>query len=360
MFLVTAVVATVAVVAFLMSRGGEREQPVDELPPDGGKGGLTAIQKGSSGKGAQDGAKPGGGVEVNARTLLGGKVTLELEPEEVDRVLDVVGRSQENLVAAQALLDDYSYLEEAAAEHPDDPEVQFWVLSQRVLPGERAAWIERFKESEPDNALASYFAAEHAFRQDDIEAGIEELRSATEKGYRDYSDSLQEQVENLYTASGKFDRESVRHASAKFVAMPHVEQIQSLSQRIIQQHQKLVEEGEADSAAELVSLGMSMLETVVGNSGADVIDTRTTLLMMQENLQRAAGDSSGKLQALAEERARLGYLNHQVREIFGREDQLDPAQLDSYAERLHEMGEVGAAEWLVEQVGEVDLSDRSE
>ncbi|MGI9240002.1 MAG: hypothetical protein ACR2RV_04335, partial [Verrucomicrobiales bacterium] len=65
------------------------------------------------------------------------------------------------------------------------------------------------------------------------------------------------------------------------------------------------------------------------------------------------GDPGNQLAGLSEERERLAGLGESVRQIFARAELLDPGRLAGYAERLHGQGEVAAAEWLVEEVGEL-------
>jgi len=296
-------------------------------------------------------------VEVTPRTLVTGKTMLGITPEQVEVALDRAARSADSLIAAQAILGDHRYLREAAENNPDDPKVQFWILAEKVFPAERAQWLEKFKSSDPDNSLPNFLAAQEAFRAMDYAAGIAELRAAAAKEYRDYSDGLRGEVGQLYESTGLFDAQSVHYASARAAATPHVEFVQALSQRVIEQYQQLHAAGEDEAARELEQLGLGMLETVAGHGGADTISSRTMMLFMQENLVRAAEDPDGRLEALSAERERVAELGEQVRTIFNRDDLVDDAQLAGYAFSLHDLGEVAAAEWLVEQIGELPEPD---
>ncbi len=357
LILAAALLGALLLFSWILKRGSGSGDPT---PSDGGsKKSLTALRK--TGKSGEPGSSPALGttepVEANALNLLGGRTMLPVTPEQVESALDAGGRSIDGLIAAQAILGDHRYLREAAERYPDDPRTQFWMVAERVLPEERAEWLERFKEVDPDNAMANFLAAEHAFRSDDIEAGVAELRAAGAKGYRDYSDDLRGEVAALYSATNQFDPASVQDASAGVSSMPHVEQVQSLTQRLIEYQRELREEGEDEMASEVVELGTAMLETVAGNSALDAIGARTMMLFMQENLQRAAGDPNQTLTALSAERERVAGLGESLRSIFAREGLLDASQLAGYSERLHDQGEVAAAEWLVGEVGELPPTD---
>lgn len=190
-FLSGALLAALIIASILLLRGrepdGDAGDSVDKKNP------LTALTSGTKKK-----AKGGGGasavapVKVSPRTLVSGQVMLEVSQEQIEPVLDRLGRSPAGLIAAQAILGDQCYLIEAARQHPADPQVQFWILANNVLPEERALWLERFKGADPDNALPNYLAAQEAFQSEDFEAGLEELRSAAEKEFHDYSDNLRQ------------------------------------------------------------------------------------------------------------------------------------------------------------------------
>jgi hypothetical protein len=126
---------------------------------------------------------------------------------------------------------------------------------------------------------------------------------------------------------------------------------------LLQHYQRLVADGQEEAAAEVADLGMGMLETSAGGSRADSIGALTTMLQMQENFQTVAGDPHGNLAGLRAERERIGQLSSQLGKIFSRGMLVGQPLLDDYAERLHDLGEVRAAEWLVEQVGEVPDAD---
>lgn len=142
------------------------------------------------------------------------------------------------------------------------------------------------------------------------------------------------------------------YASSRATATPHIEYIQEASQRVLTQHRQLREAGNEEAADELAQLGLHMLETVSSHQGADTIESRSLMLFMQEKFLRLNGQKNGLLERVAE-RERVGQLGEQVDQILARENLLDPSQLDGYAYRLHDLGEVAAAEWLVEEVGEL-------
>jgi len=292
-------------------------------------------------------------VEVNLRTLITGKSSLLISPDQVEATLDEGGRNPQDLIAAQAVLGDYQYLREAVEREPDNPDVLFWVLAKNVYPNEREAWIEKFKASDPDNSMGNYLAAQEAFRAQDVEKGMEELRIAAEKGYSDPSVDLRDQVVDFYGKTGQFDREMIVHGSANVNSTPHVNQIQALSSQLLSEHRRLVLAEDTVAADEVLQLANEMLRTVETQSTAGSARAKTMMLFMQEQLAEAAGDPDGSLEQLRTERERIGNLSVRMQQIFAREDVVADHQLESYAIAVGEMGEVQAMQWFVEEIGEL-------
>ena len=227
-----------------------------------------------------------------------------------------------------------------------------------MLPDQRVEWLEKFKESDPENALPNYLAAQEAFRAQDYETGIAELRAAVEKEYRDYSADQRGEVTDFYTATGAVDADTALYASSRASALPHLGYLQALSERLIEHQTRLSAAGDDVAAAELNELGWSMLETVNAHRGSNTISSRTMILFMQEKILRSGQNNAGALETLVAERQRVAALGERLRQVFADGAFIDHSQFDGYAHRVHDIGEVEAAEWLLEQIGE--LPDDSE
>jgi len=108
----------------------------------------------------------------------------KLSRDQVVSFLTQNRRSAESLVAAVRLTGDRSLLQEAAEKHPDDPRVTFagWIAAQTksdASPGERRQWLETFKQSAPENALANYLSAQSDFKSGQTDrAGVSSAQPA--------------------------------------------------------------------------------------------------------------------------------------------------------------------------------------
>ena len=79
-------------------------------------------------------------------------------------------RDAMSLLAAFRALDDTNYLNEAATNFPNDPQVELAVLAHDEFPADRRKWLDLFKASSPSNSLANYLSAQDYFRNGNTDA----------------------------------------------------------------------------------------------------------------------------------------------------------------------------------------------
>ena len=86
------------------------------------------------------------------------------------------------LAAIHLSSDPVRHIAAAAERFPDDPRIHYLILGHNAFPEDRDKWIERFKKSAPDSAIASIFSARAKFAAGDREAAIEQLELAARQG----------------------------------------------------------------------------------------------------------------------------------------------------------------------------------
>jgi hypothetical protein len=96
--------------------------------------------------------------------LLKGEELPKLSPEQVQSYLEKNHRSVESLLAAFHATDDPAYLREAMERYPADPRLDYVAWRRSQSPEERRQWLDAFKQSAPDNALANYLSARDYFK----------------------------------------------------------------------------------------------------------------------------------------------------------------------------------------------------
>ena len=96
-----------------------------------------------------------------------------------------------------------SRLREAATNFPNTPAVQFAIIADKVFPDEQRKWIDAFKTSSPDNALAWYFSALDYFNSKQPDLAIQELAEATHRqSFDTYAAQASQAVEEMCDLAG--------------------------------------------------------------------------------------------------------------------------------------------------------------
>ncbi len=101
--------------------------------------------------------------------------------EQVEEWLAKHNRNAMSLLAAFRALDDTNYLNEAATNFPNNPQVELAVLAHDEFPQDRRKWLDLFKNSSPSNSLANYLSAQDYFNNGNPDAGVQELLAASGK-----------------------------------------------------------------------------------------------------------------------------------------------------------------------------------
>ena len=93
---------------------------------------------------------------------------------QLESYLEENQRTAASLMAGSRVTRDEALLEEAMGHFPNDPQVSFAALFKKnVSPEDRRRWIEAFKQSAPENALASYLSAREFFKSGQIDRAVE-------------------------------------------------------------------------------------------------------------------------------------------------------------------------------------------
>ena len=104
----------------------------------------------------------------------GGKISRPV----VDAFLKQHGRTPQTLLIGWRASGIDDYLAAAIAEFPDAPEVALAVLSTELSVEDRATWVQRFKQSAPENPLANFYAAIEYLRENNVDGAGREIAEA--------------------------------------------------------------------------------------------------------------------------------------------------------------------------------------
>src|SRR5258708_34787215 len=69
----------------------------------------------------------------------------------------------------------------AATNFPNDAAVQFAIAARKIFPEQEREWLERFKASAPDNALAGYLSAADYMARGEKDQALQEFAQAVKR-----------------------------------------------------------------------------------------------------------------------------------------------------------------------------------
>ncbi len=223
--------------------------------------------------------------------LIAGEPRPRLSTSEIQAHLQVNQRSADSLIGAFRTTGDPSFLREAMARYPDDPKVAFLACfmllkDEPASAEERRIWIDRFKESAPENSLPSYLAALEHLRSDDALAAYEELvRASAKREFRDYNAEFLHDAEETWRAAGSSE------ADAKTIALfdqpiPYFASIKELTGQLVALAEAYRRNGNVESARLVQESIMKLGDPLrSGHHGGDVVGLIG--IAIQEKLARS-------------------------------------------------------------------------
>ena len=286
----------------------------------------------------------------------------KISREQAEAWLAKHNRNATSLLAAFRAMDDTNYLNEAAANFPNDPHVELAVLARDEFPADRRKWLDLFKASSPSNSLANYFSAEEHFKNGKTDEAVQELLAASGKPQFDsHAMETQLDAEELYQDSGKPFREAASFAMSDMSDenMPELATIKLVDTGIADLMKQKIAAGDAVSTANLAQMGLGLADKLdTGDSGKYVINqmvgAATEAIVLRQLDQNTVYDFlNGQTPAQAAEA-----LKQQKTELHKLMTDFAPVQMQmmmsesesaSYMKRMQIYGEVEAMKWLIQQ-----------
>ena len=303
-----------------------------------------------------DGARAAGGQTLLARVA----ALPPLTARQIEVYVEANKRNAESLLAAYRASTNLAYLTEAARRFPADPDVQYAVIASRAAPDVQRQWIEAYKTSSPDNALAWYFSALEHYRTGDTKSAIQDLLVASQKpAFRaDLAPTLQA-MQELHVSAGRAPDEARIAAFQESAHLPHLGQMRELANAMQRSLDQLRREGNAAAAQQLAGSGMMLGSHLSAGGGSQtVINQLVGIAIEQKFLQQldpaATTDPFGR--SVAEVKATIENHKNALREhaksfasLIAR---LDDAELANYMERVKLYGEEAALVWAKDKHGD--------
>jgi hypothetical protein len=280
------------------------------------------------------------------------KSVIEVPAAEIQRHLERNGRNAASLLAAFQASGDKAHLIEAAANFPGDPRVQLAVLQSDLFPDQRREWLERFKRSAPDNALAGYLSALDHFKNGDVAAAARDLAGASAQPlFRDYTIELMQDVEELRLGAGQ--SAVAAGIAAMQVPLPHLARLKQLGQEMTTLREHYLAAGDTASAEAMARMVLGLADRLTqGEGGRLLIDQMVGVAIERRLLdQLPPTDESDLLGVTPAQRiAELAAWKNSIKDAGAvlnlQLGQASEGELISYFDRLKASGELEAIRWL--------------
>lgn len=280
--------------------------------------------------------------------------------EKVEEWLAKHNRNAMSLLAAFRALNDTNYLNEAATNFPDNPQVELAVLAHDEFPQDRRKWLDLFKNSSPSNSLANYLSAQDYFKNGNPDAAVQELRAASGKSQFDsFETESRLDAEDLHSSSGKSQLESSRSAMSDIAGdfLPQLATFKRLAQGIGDLQKQYLDSGDANSANNLAQMEINFGNQINnGDSGKYLINQLVGIAIKNISLRQLDQNTSYDflddqtpaqvLQQLKDQKTALRNLSQNFQAAY---PSLTPDEMTSYIERSKIYGETAAAQWVIQQ-----------
>ncbi|MSU64433.1 MAG: sigma-70 family RNA polymerase sigma factor [Pedosphaera sp.] len=284
----------------------------------------------------------------------------KLTADQIAPYLDANRRDAASLLAAFRTTDDPTLLEEAMQKFPNDPKVGFEAaLRKDAPPAERRQWLDAFKQSAPDNALANYLSAADYFKTGQADQAVKELVAASSKTqFRDYTLDRNTDDEEAYRAAGYPAAQAKLVASAQLV-LPQLGQMSGLAKGIVDLAGSYRQSGDDTSAQAALQMAASLGQRYGNASSGETLIAQLVGINVERMALTAMDPSSAYgangqtvqelINQIVQERTSIQALSKQAGPLW---DSMSEQDWLSYQNRSATFGEEAALRWLVNKNGQ--------
>ena len=281
----------------------------------------------------------------------------KLSPEQIAAYLAQNQRNAESLLTASRTAEDTALLKEAQEKFPNDPRVAYASIFKCDSPEERSQWLDRLKQSAPDNALPSYLSALDAFRSGQMDRAVEEITAASAKQqFQDYSLDFLQNGEDAYRSAG-FSEADAKSIAATQLLLPDLKELRDLGRQMVSLANSYRQSGDAASADAALQMDIALGQRFGGYPGEPLIDRLVGIAIERDALatmdptspyETSSQTVQDRLDQLNKTRESLKSLAQQETGLFQRMSDQDVA---SFWDRWRTFGYEPTMHWAVGKYG---------
>jgi tetratricopeptide (TPR) repeat protein len=279
--------------------------------------------------------------------------TPQVSREQLEPFLAQNHRSVEALLGALRASGDDTLLAEAKERFPNDPRVQFAAAFKSDSPEERAQWLEKFKQSDPDNALANYLlAAEHS-KAGQTDQALQEIAAANSKrGFDNYLLDFMQNAEEAYQAGGYSPAEA-KAIAATSALLPELAKLKQVGVDLAELAKRYQQAGDETSAQSALQMGLDLGHRLDQSPQVTLIQELVGMAVEKIALNAMNPDApyGGSGQTVNEQIDALTSRRKAYRELSAQSDRilmsLSDEDVAHYYDRIRLYGDVAAMRWVV-------------
>jgi RNA polymerase sigma factor (sigma-70 family) len=284
--------------------------------------------------------------------------TPSLTTEQVEAYLKTNGRSAATLLAAFRTSHDPSLLEEAMQKYPNDPQVDSEAAFRDLSPEEHRRWLDAFKQSAPDNALANYISALDYFKTGQPDQAVQEFLAASGKQCQDYTSERMQADEEAYREAG-YSVAEAKAFSTSSVTLPQLSDVKESARQMVDLAKAYRQAGDENSAQAALQMAASLGQRYANGSTGECLIDRLVGTSMERNALSAMNPTdpyggSGqtvqdRLNALLQQRTMLKELDQQFQSL---QEKMSTQDWISYVDRWRTFGQVAGLQWVISKYGQ--------
>jgi hypothetical protein len=282
----------------------------------------------------------------------------KLTAAQVEAYLKANRTNAASLLAAYRTSDDPALLKEAMEKYPTDPEVAFEaVFDKNLSPAEQRQWLDAFKKSASDNALANYLSAYSYFNSGQADQGIQELASSSGKQFNDYSLERAQGDQEAYLSAGYSAAEAERIADS-WLMIPQDSQVKHLGVDLVDLARAYRQSGDPASAQSALQMAISLGQSYASSPNDPILLNQLVGLAIQKTAfsEMDPGSSYGSEgQTVQDQINQINQTRANLRDLVEQATPWLPTMSDqdilNYENRRRAFGEVAALQWVVSKFG---------
>jgi tetratricopeptide (TPR) repeat protein len=232
------------------------------------------------------------------------------------------------------------------------------VFAKDLSPEQTRQWLNTFKQSAPDNALANYLSAINYFNSGQIDQGVQELVAASGKQPDDYTLARVQDDEEAYLSAGYSAAEAKRIADC-WLMIPQLSQVKQLGVDLVDLANAYNQSGDQASAQAAFQMAINLGQRYADLPNDPMLIDQLVGMAIEKIALSAMDPNSpygddgltvqDRLNQLTQNRAAIKEVGKQAIPLL---PTLSDQDILNYENRRRAFGELAALQWVVSKFGQ--------